>query len=216
MFIDDPDFWLESILIALNDENAIRRGEMRRLFEAWRNSDHDIRKLLAATPELNEYVADPSGKPAWSMALMPEGSGFRGVLICFGPNRGMTKEELVLMEPRMMFMHFLMNPLREKILGPCAWKNCRKYFIQKRAKRTEYCSRTCCQLSSATSFRIKQLKDEKEDKLKRAAAAARKWRTDRTRDDWKAYVCRCEPDITPKFLTRAVTDQKLVAPTKGR
>ena len=212
LLIGDPEGWLNAILIAFNDENSIRRSEMRRLEQAWRDCGRDSRKLLSEHPELKEYLYDKSGKPAWWAVLIPQGSGFRVALACHGPQRGMTWEEMVRDEARRMFMQFLMNPLREVILGPCAWKRCEKYFRQKGKKRTEYCSRRCCQLASATRFRVRQLEAERNDKLKRAAAAAQEWITTRTKDDWKTYVCRCESDISPKFLTRAMNTGELTAP----
>ncbi|HVP54836.1 MAG TPA: hypothetical protein VMU45_07560, partial [Candidatus Eisenbacteria bacterium] len=55
---------------------------------------------------------------------------------------------------------------------------------------------------------------------RRAQAAMQKPPTARTKDDWKVFVSERESDITPKFLTRAVTKGELTAKgkltTKGK
>ena len=109
-----------------------------------------------------------------------------------------------------------LNPEWDKLAGPCKWKHCGKYFLLKGNRRTAYCSRRCCQLSAASRCRQKCLQREHADKLQRAEEAARRWRTARTKDDWKAFVSKQEPDITPKFLTRAVNKGELKTPTKGQ
>jgi hypothetical protein len=116
----------------------------------------------------------------------------------------------------LLFYVGTLNPEWDKLAGPCKWKHCGKYFLLKGNRRTAYCSRRCCQLDAASRCRQKCLQREHADKLQRAEEAARRWRTARTKDDWKASVSKQEPDITPKFLTRAVNKGELKTPTKGQ
>jgi hypothetical protein len=125
-------------------------------------------------------------------------------------------EELIQDEARLMFMHFLMNPLRDQILGPCARNNCGRYFRRRRKSDTKYCSRECAQLQAGANSADKRRKDEREEKLNRAKESIRRWTQTRTKLDWKTFVNQEEPEITPKFLTRAVTKKDLKQPTKGR
>ncbi len=115
---------------------------------------------------------------------------------------------------QMLFALWTLNPEQDKLAGPCA--RCGRYYLKKRSSQKVYCSRRCGNVATAVARTRKRLADEHADKLRRAAKAAQKWITARTQDDWKVFVSKREPGITPKFLTRAVNKGELKAPTKGR
>lgn len=212
--IDDPESWFDAILIALNDVGAVRRSEMRRLFEAWMASGPNVQKLLLSHPELREYLPGAGGVSAWRAHPIPLGSGIRVMVEPYAANQPANREELLQDEARLMFMHFLMNPLRDQILGPCARKNCGRYFRRRRKADTKYCSRECAQLQAGANSADRRRETERKEKLKRADQSIKRWVRARTNLDWKTFVHQEEPDITPKFLTRAVTEKDLQNPTK--
>jgi hypothetical protein len=214
ILIDDPESWFGAILIALNSESPIRRSEMRRLFEAWRSSGPDVQKLLRSNPELRKYLWGENGQPMWRAHPMPIGTGIRITIEAYATTRPMNREEFLQDEARLMFMHFLMNPLRDQILGPCARKNCGRYFRRRRKSDTKYCSRECAQLQAGANSADRRRETERKEKLKRANQSIKRWVRTRTNLDWKTFVHQEEPDITPKFLTRAVTEKDLQNPTK--
>jgi hypothetical protein len=219
ILLNNPEASFKGILSALNDErNLIRRAEMRRLFEAWRSSGPDVKKLLRDNPELREYVYGEHGVPMWRAVPHLQGTGILIEIQPLSPNREMTREELNRDHTRRLFMHFLMNHLRDQIIGPCARKKCDQYFRRRRKADTKYCSRACAQLQAGSDSADRRRDQERENKMARAQKSMERWAWARTKTrlDWKAFVQQQEPDITPKFLTRAVTQGHLKPPTKGR
>lgn len=216
ILIDDPESWFDGILLALNSENAIRRAEMRKLFEAWRSSGPDVHKLLRSNPEIPEFLFGKGGVPKWRAHPVPSGTGIRIMVEPMEPDPPKDRTEFILQEARGMFMHFLMNPLRSEILGPCARSKCDRFFRRRRKADTKYCTRECAQLQAGANSADKRRQDEHEDKLRRAKKSIQRWRHIKTRLDWKASVHEQEPDITSKFLTRAVNKGLLEPPPEGK
>jgi hypothetical protein len=211
--IDFPDDWMSAILTALNDEHPIRRGEMRRLVEAWQESDRDAAKLMRKCPELKPYLYDKKGKPRWLAIPICRGSGFQVMVSVEGPPH--PKTDLIRDEARLMFLRLLLNPLRDRLSEhPCARARCGKYFLKTTASNTVYCSRKCNKADTARSSREQTLEKERVEKLKRATAAATEWLLARTTLDWKRWVAKRHPDITLTFLTQAVNNKKLSEPRK--
>jgi len=213
---EDPESWFEAILFALNDEIDTRRSEMRRLFEAWRCSGPDVRKLVRTHPELRPYIFGTEGVTQWRAHPILLGSGIRVMVEPYADTRPTNREELIHDETRLMFMHFLMNPLRDKILGPCARKNCDRYFRRRREADTKYCSRKCAQLQAGADSADKRREEERKEKVSRAERSIQRWLKAKTNLEWKVFVHQEQPDITPKFLTRAVTNGHLHPPKKGK
>lgn len=219
LLIEWPELKADLVIRALNDENQVRRTEIRRLTEAWETAERDVSKMLESVPELKPYIYGGKAGPSWKALPTPAGTGLRVMLIPEGPSQPIaTPADLIRDEARLVFLEFLTldEHIRQRLAGPCAWKNCQQYFWLKGTRRTSYCSRRCCQLAAATRYTRARLDDEHRDKIRRAREAMGKWRTDRSPTDWKTYVHRREPDITAKFLTRAVTNKELKEPKKGR
>jgi len=190
-----------------------------RLMKRLEGCGGNLKKMMDGDPELAEAVAKvcvtrwiPSTNRTANLVLQPS---WEHIL-----ERELTPGQVNQMRPEryaaLLFHVGTLNPEWDKLAGPCKWKHCGKYFLLKGNRRTAYCSRRCCQLDAASRYTEKRLQTEHADKLQRAEEAARRWRTARTKDDWKASVSKQEPDITPKFLTRAVNKGELKTPTKGR
>ena len=178
-----------------------------------------LENRLQALPELRPYLHDKSGRPVWGVTFATNGSGLR---LRLTPDFPRPETEPLRVNnrridiARLAFVKFLLIEHRESLAGPCQWKHCGKYWLLKKGKlRPSYCSRQCCQRASATEYTRRRLEKERADKLERAEKAARRWRTARTKNDWKIFVLKQEPDITSKFLTRAVNKGELKPPTKG-
>jgi len=112
------------------------------------------------------------------------------------------------------FTELLFNPECSKIAGPCP--RCGNYYICRSARNKVYCSRSCGTRTTALAATRRRRDEEHADKLLRAAKTAQAWTTDRTKKDWKPWVSDRYPDITLKFLTRAVNNGELTPPTKGK
>jgi hypothetical protein len=219
---------MAQILVVLNHKNPTGRGitwptgELRRLVAAWDDTGRDAGKTLQALPELNPYLHDKSGRPAWSLAFGVVGSGLQFIPepdVHDEPTRTAPETH----EARLSFVRLLFNELRDSLAGPCKWKHCGKYWIRELTKsgtyrKSTYCCRRCCQYSAASICTKRRLQREHADKLEYVTAVAQRWaeerRKGRTRQDWKQWVNETAHDITPKFLTRAVNKGELT--TKGK
>ena len=211
---------MEGILIALNSESPLRRDEMRRLVKAWEDSGRNVQKLLDSGKEpgnaLQSYLWDKSGKPALLAVPFPMGSGLQVTIdATHGGPIPMTRGELIKDEARLMFVSFLLNPLRDKLsIRPCA--RCDKYFIKKRSNQNVYCGRRCGSITSADKANRAKLKKERGDKKDRAKKLIEKWDALKRRPDmsWKQWIHNADMTITPKWLTIAVKNYRLQSPMK--
>lgn len=195
---------LEKICEELNSAKRPQlRDELRQLVERWRESGPNLERML----DLDE-ILDSELKTAWYGKYLP-GQHARAHIV-LRPTKVFhnTNHELAVG----MFAALTLNPNCEKLGGPCAHIKCSRYFVRKSKRLTDYCSRLCCQRASALRHTRRRLEEERKDKLDRTRAAIQKWQTTHTRDDWKTAVCKREPDITMRFLTRAVTKGDLAEP----
>jgi hypothetical protein len=209
--IDFPEDRLKSVLIALNDSHAVRRAEMRRLVDVWQGSGRDAAKTLRRSPELKAYLFDEIGKPRWRAIPVCRGSGLQVMVHVEGPPH--PDVDLIRDEARLMFLNLLLCPLREKLSEkPC--ERCGNYYLKATVRRKVYCSTECGRADTARSTRDQKLRHQREDKLRRAAAAATEWLSARTKLDWKRWVAKRHPDITLTFMTQAVNNRKLSEPRK--
>lgn len=178
------------------------RDELRQLVQRWRESGPNLQRMLDS-----DEILDGELKVAWYGKYLP-GKHARAHISLRTTKLLLDDHEYAVG----LFAALTLNPECEKLGGPCAHVTCGKYFVRKSKRLTDYCSRLCCQRASALRHTKRRLEEERKDKLDRARSAIRKWLTARTRDDWKTSVCKQEPDITMKFLTRAVTRGDLVEP----
>ncbi len=204
--IEDPAEWMQAILIALNDDSQVRRETMRRLVNAWEGSGRDVGEMLKTDKnlyaELKPYIyGDEHGRLSWRAVPVPKGSGLQMMLVPMGPNKPMTTEELLKDEPRLMFMHFLVNPLRDKLsVGPCA--RCDRYYPKKRANQKVYCGRRCGSLATAATCTRERLAEERRLNLARAQEMIARWDALKRRPatSWKVWVGSGLPACTVRDM----------------
>ena len=123
-----------------------------------------------------------------------------------------TQVLIPVLEAWVEFGIFTLNPFCEELAGPCA--RCANYYVKKRATQKVYCSRRCGNASTAVVRTRARLKAEHKDKLNLAKSAIREWNALAPRPalDWKQWFTKHVPDISPKFVTRWVNQNKLPRP----
>lgn len=135
------------------------------------------------------------------MAILPRGSYACG-------------SDLARIETVVLFAALTLNSDWEKLGGPCP--RCDQYFIRKTAKQIIYCARRCATQATAIEATIRAREEERREKLERAKKAQAEWQKrvaqGREKKGWKEFVNTREPDITAKFLTRAVNNGELFPP----
>jgi hypothetical protein len=227
-----PQYYLERIVDALNgkleweeelgeDDALVQKQRfketpplLRKLVLAWQLSGPDLFKFSCDNREMwadvERYFEVQRLNPIRLLGAPGGGAAF---FMNSRPERDPYQEALRL------FIELLLNPKCKRLAGPCA--SCKAYFIPiRRSALNKYCSRFCGTRSTAIAATQKRRDEEHAAKLLRSEEAAREWitarRKNRTKKEWKAWVSARHPDITVKFLTRAVTNKELKSPTKGK
>lgn len=139
------------------------------------------------------HLSPPNGSGRAYVSLSPTGENFRDVAAFY-------------------FGRLIMSSGCEKLGGPCL--KCGLYYIKQSLRNSVFCSRKCA--GGAVQSRIR--KKEHIEKLSRAMRAIKNYRTRPSRFvdlGWKDWVAQAESDITPKFLSRAVTQGELRPPSKA-
>jgi hypothetical protein len=213
---------LESICQTLNStEEPELRDNMRRLVQRWQASGPNLAKMMDEDSDDLHGDVQTACRARWEPTL-----GGRAHLVVepdyreialrkYKPGQHKSGQGWPLTPEgwALILFHFLtLNPHCEKLAGPCA--RCGSYYVKKRASQKVYCSRRCGNAATAVIRTREKLAAKHTDKLRRATAAARKWTTTRTSLDWKRWVSDIEPDITSKFLTRAVNQGVLKSPVR--
>jgi hypothetical protein len=201
---------LQFICDVLNskEQPALTR-KLTQLVDLWRRSGPNLHLMVdsleRSNPQLRRAVTEavtanwlpsPAGSAWWAPVPHVE----------MGQDNRPTPDSWA----AVLFALLTLNPEWHKLLGPC--RQCNRYYIQGRKSNDTYCSQKCGHTATTLAAR----KRERTDKLKRARVAAQKWRTARTRDDWKRFVRNQEPDLTANFLTRAVKNGELEPPEKRK
>jgi hypothetical protein len=183
---------------------------LREMVSAWmrtRDSDFGLEIFLETHPELRKDIRRHWEATPTALTSAEIGGG---AAIALMPNPGPTPYQ----EALRFFVWLITNPKCDKLEGPCA--RCGNYYMRRSVRNKAYCSRFCGTRATALAATRKRRDEEHADKLLRAAGAAREWTTERTKQGWKPWVSRRHPDITLKFLTRAVNKGELKPPTKGK
>jgi len=181
---------------------------LREIVEVWKASGPNLTRLsrdrFRFRTNVDRYWKARPLEVSWGA------SGGVGIVHTFSDRHEQTPYE----EALRFFSLLIFNCEWYKLGGPCA--RCGNYYIKKRASQKVYCSRRCGNAATAVIRTRERLATEHKDKLRRAAEAAQKWSRARTRLDWRQWVSHKEPDISVKFLTRAVNNGELKSPTKGQ
>jgi hypothetical protein len=193
---------------------AIRgvQPELRRLVGAWQAAGRNAEKLLESDDTLARALEKVTAH------LVPTLEGGLGLawpsLQSFRSRQLQTESERWKDFAREHFLNLLLNPHRDRLGGPCLHPRCGHYFLKTNMRRRFYCDAKCRMAIGAKKATRKRADMERENKLMRGNRAAREWMKSRTALDWKKWVCRAEPDLSSKFLTRAVNRGDLQAPLR--
>jgi hypothetical protein len=214
--LNDPDISdLHHICDVLNGKKLKRVSpELRRLVARWKESGPNLKKMMHADFALWGQV-----QGAWQARWTPSNTGIAKLLSLPDlPREKMRKGRDGRYRPTpeggalVLFYALTLNPNWAKLGGPC--ERCGNYYVMNTARQTKYCSRRCSSLTTATVSTSQRLARQHADKLLRASAAAGQWAMTRTSLNWKQWVSVKEPDISPKWLTRAVNNGDLKSPIK--
>jgi hypothetical protein len=185
---------------------------MKRLEECGGN----LQKMMDGDPELAETLSKvcvtrwmPSTTGRAYLVLQPSVE-IQALSPMPKPQDAQERAELF---AALYFHVWTLNPEWDKLTGPCA--RCGQYYLKKRASQKVYCSRRCGNAATAVERTRERIASERKDKIARAKAAIKEWRSAKTQEDWKHWVAR-RACLDPRFLTRAVTKHDIVTPKKGR
>jgi hypothetical protein len=111
------------------------------------------------------------------------------------------------------FVRFTLNSREALLRGPCRRLTCKKWYVSKTNRETDFCSRAC----AGGAAHAAQREREHDRKIKKAQAAIENYlgRPARFAEmDWKQFVSKAER-LSKKFLTVAVRDGELALPREG-
>jgi hypothetical protein len=173
----------------------------RELVRTWQASGPDLAKFHRDNPTrlaaVTQYLKTNPPMLWWA-----DGSG--GASLIGSPYPGKTPSQ----EADRLFLMLILNPEWERLAGPCA--RCGNYYIRRRARNKVYCSRSCGTRATALAATKRKREEERAEKVRRVTKLCQQWRTTRTNQDWKSWICG--HDITKTFLTRAVNKGDLKPP----
>jgi hypothetical protein len=220
---------LNEVCAALNSESGTDlKVWLRAWVSEWRDSGPNLKKmtgsllarglpaenLVGLKLALRTYWVPTNGGQA-ELLLMPDYQSLElqlGKPVWYeGPDGGQKPTPEA--EAMVLFHLLTVNPLCEKLAGPCP--RCDRYYIKKRASQKVYCSRGCGNAATAVARTRERIASERKHKLARASAAMKRWKLTATRQDWKAWVAS-KTGIDQRFLTRAITKGDLVPPKQEK
>jgi hypothetical protein len=212
----DLDYIVEKLNERPGGEPGLYAEALIRLMERLKGCGGNLKKMMDEDPELEKVVRTscttvwlPSKTGRAHLALQPS-KEIKNLPPMPEPQDAEKRAQLL---AALWFHVGTLNPEWNKLAGPCA--RCGNYYIKKRASQKVYCSRRCGNAATAVERTRERIASERGDKLDRAKAAIKKWKSTATRQDWKLWVSK-KTGIDPRFLTRAITKGDLVPPTKGR
>ncbi len=198
---------LEFICAVLNKTQGAEETsrKLTQLVTEWQESGPNLAKMMAANLPLWHTLAN-SCHAAWT--ITKTGGAYihlePGIAL---PKYGHSRTRAEEKEAQAVILFYLLTlgPW-EKLGGPCP--RCGKYFIKKRANHKIYCGRRCGSLASAKVSTRKKLNEDIAGKVLRARTEIQEWDVLKRHPaiDWKQWVHKREPDISPKWLTRAVNN----------
>jgi hypothetical protein len=203
---------LNYICDALNSKEQIEvRERLRELVRAWQASGPNLLTMLSddSYRDLQTFV-----KAKCEVFWTPTATG-RAILLLVPDFTVIARsKETDAPEAKAwtLFRLLTLNPDCEELAGPCA--RCGKYYVRKRATQKVYCSRKCGNATTAVTRNRARREDEHKDKMQRGRSTILEWNALKYRStlDWKQWLDERVPDISPKFITRWVNENKLPRP----
>jgi hypothetical protein len=204
--LNTEDYWSASLVKGKQkiggDYRPIKK-EMRQFVQAWQASGPNVSKLINLNPRLN--LAIEKFRPRF----IPTKSGTGR--LAFLSSREYSSHSKPVDIAIGLFLPFLLNPLNEKLGGPC--KHCSDYFVKKTKRQFAYCSKKCGLQHTSQVANERRRQQEHLKKLERAKRASAEWTSTRTRKDWKTWVSD-GTRISQNWLTRAIKSGELAIPIK--
>jgi hypothetical protein len=202
------------------DRESPRAAELRRLLSIW-NDSASLADMMAAEKDIDwENISIyldtvPTGKRIGLQLpfsyLSQKESWYREV----DPKQS---EGLQVDHARQIFYYFLLGPEPWRLGGPCP--KCGKYYVRRTRQQSVYCSHRCASQATAIRRTVELRQQMKEQKLAAAKEGIAKYEElvtrRRARHGWKEFVAAHYPEITSKFLTRAVNQGKLHPPKQEK
>ena len=198
------------ILNANDEEHAQSRAEFREFVSRWLRAS-SLKTMLRRDRDLYRELTDvctlslePSSKTRMARAVVyvikrPDGP--------MRYQRGASHHQAVL-----WFAHLVLNPLGEKLAGPCA--RCGRYFIKSRSDHDKYCDGGCGSKASAAVRMERKRREQRQSQLADARIAAQEWADSASSLDWKEFVAQ-KLGCTKKWVTIATRRYGLEEPRKG-
>jgi hypothetical protein len=186
-----------------------RKRELRRLIGLWQDSDRNLSLLFKRHPELQ------SACRAGKTFLIPNRDG--KAQLAWSPDLGDLQSSFQKKEALRLFVQFLVNPLSDKLQGPCA--RCDDYYLQSRPNNKIYCKRQCGSAKTALAAIQASREEVKNTRLEAAKKAVIEWEN-KPNGDWKESVAKrvsdCSRDpVTVKWVARAITNGELDPPSNA-
>jgi hypothetical protein len=163
--------------------------------EKWRRSGRDPRRI--PTPDMMMRLGQV--EKAFHFRIVPTPSG-RAYLVASPTGENFRDVALV------YFGRLILNPECEKLSGPCL--KCGKYYIKKTIRHSVFCSRGCSGGAVQTKRRAR-LHAKKLSEVEKAIANYRTRPVRYAKLGCKEWILQAMPNITSKFLTRAIHRDEL-------
>jgi hypothetical protein len=180
---------------------------LKELVEAWQRSGPDLEKFYRDWPTVWANVTRYWKATPVELSWGPSGGAC--LVHRFTDRPGRTPLE----EAFRFFILLIMNPKWDKLAGPCA--GCGAYYMRRTARNSTYCTRRCATRTTAIAATRKRRDEERAEKLRKATQLSQQWLSARTKQDWKPWISRREPEITIHWLTRAVNQGDLKPPVRN-
>ena len=204
----DPKVALQNICDVVNALKDTEHGrELPLLIERWQKAS-SLKEMLSGDGPLWHEVSI-AWMPGFEVKDVGKSASFdTDILISKNPRPQTPREAAV-----RLFALLVLNPLCEKLGGPCS--RCGQYYIKKRASQKVYCSARCGNAATAAKRMSMKWTDHHQKKLQRAQQAVREWQQIKSAEPWKEWIERRYPEISRKFLTRAVNNEELSRTAAG-
>jgi hypothetical protein len=210
----DLDHIIEKLNQYPRGEPSLYAEPLIRLMERLKKCGGNLKKMMDGDPELEKVVRTacttlwlPSKTGRANLVLEPS-TEIKNLPPMPGPQDAEKRAHLL---AALYFHVWTLNPEWDKLAGPCA--RCGNYYIKKRASQDVYCSRRCGNAATAVTRTRERIKAEYSDKMNRAKAAMKEWKSAKTQQDWKRWVSQ-KTDIDLRFLTRNFTETGAVKSIK--
>jgi hypothetical protein len=111
------------------------------------------------------------------------------------------------------FLKLAMNAECGRFRGPCP--RCGNFFLRETVKEKRFCSSECARASAARTCTQRRRDQERADKLAAVEEAISRRGWVARKQPWQEWVLGELPELSRKWLTRAIRNQELLPPVEG-